>query len=140
MGGIFGAVSKEDITAALFFGTDYHTHLGARRGGMAVYAPETGFQRAIHNIENAPFRTKFGDDMDDIDGDEQSDHRAVEPIQDPYHALGPPVAVIGKHGHIVQIDAADGRVVVRLAGILIADLNRLFSIRSKISSAGMGLQ
>ena len=68
MGGIFGAVSKTDITADLFFGTDYHTHLGARRGGMAVYAPETGFQRAIHNIENAPFRTKFGDDMDAMHG------------------------------------------------------------------------
>ena len=68
MGGIFGAVSKSDITADLFFGIDYHTHLGARRGGMAVYAPETGFQRAIHNIENAPFRTKFGDDMDDMHG------------------------------------------------------------------------
>ena len=51
MGGIFGAVSRSDITADLFFGTDYHTHLGARRGGMAVYASETGFQRAIHNIE-----------------------------------------------------------------------------------------
>ena len=68
MGGIFGAVSKTDITADLFFGTDYHTHLGARRGGMAVYSPETGFQRAIHNIENAPFRTKFGDDMDAMHG------------------------------------------------------------------------
>ena len=68
MGGIFGAVSKSDITADLFFGTDYHTHLGARRGGMAVYAAETGFQRAIHNIENAPFRTKFGDDMETMHG------------------------------------------------------------------------
>ena len=68
MGGIFGAVSKSDITADLFFGTDYHTHLGARRGGMAVYASETGFQRAIHNIENAPFRTKFGADLDTMHG------------------------------------------------------------------------
>ena len=63
MGGIFGAVSRTDITADLFFGTDYHTHLGARRGGMTVYAPDKGFQRAIHNIENAPFRTKFGGDL-----------------------------------------------------------------------------
>ena len=68
MGGIFGAVSKEDITAALFFGTDYHTHLGARRGGMVVYDGKTGFQRAIHNIENAPFRTKFGDDLEAMQG------------------------------------------------------------------------
>ncbi|HAM69125.1 MAG TPA: amidophosphoribosyltransferase [Ruminococcus sp.] len=68
MGGIFGAVSRSDITADLFFGTDYHTHLGARRGGMVVYASETGFQRAIHNIENAPFRTKFGADLDTMHG------------------------------------------------------------------------
>ena len=68
MGGIFGAVSRTDITADLFFGTDYHTHLGARRGGMTVYAPDKGFQRAIHNIENAPFRTKFGGDLDDMHG------------------------------------------------------------------------
>jgi len=68
MGGLFGAVSKRDITADLFFGVDYHTHLGARRGGMVVYDREEGFQRAIHNIENAPFRTKFGDDMDAMHG------------------------------------------------------------------------
>ena len=68
MGGLFGAVSKKDITADLFFGIDYHTHLGARRGGMAVYDKEDGFQRAIHNIENAPFRTKFADDVEDMHG------------------------------------------------------------------------
>ena len=68
MGGIFGAVSKRDITADLFFGIDYHTHLGARRGGMAVYDLEDGFQRAIHNIESAPFRTKFADDVEDMHG------------------------------------------------------------------------
>ena len=68
MGGIFGAVSKTDITADLFFGTDYHTHLGARRGGMVVYDNDRGFQRAIHNIENAPFRTKFGNDLNDMEG------------------------------------------------------------------------
>lgn len=68
MGGLFGAVSKRDITADLFFGIDYHTHLGARRGGMVVYDEKDGFQRAIHNIENAPFRTKFGDDLDDMHG------------------------------------------------------------------------
>ncbi len=68
MGGLFGTVSKRDITADLFFGVDYHTHLGARRGGMVVYDREEGFQRAIHNIENAPFRTKFGDDMDAMHG------------------------------------------------------------------------
>ena len=59
MGGYFGAVSNRDIVQDVFFGTDYHSHLGTRRGGMAAYNPEDGFQREIHNIENSPFRTKF---------------------------------------------------------------------------------
>ena len=56
MGGLFGVASKGDCLFDLFFGTDYHSHLGTRRGGMAVYG-ENGFDRAIHNIENTPFRT-----------------------------------------------------------------------------------
>ena len=59
MGGFFGAVSKEDCVFDVFFGTDYHSHLGTRRAGMAFYGEETGFDKAIHNIENTPFRTKF---------------------------------------------------------------------------------
>ena len=59
MGGFFGAVSKDDCVFDLFFGVDYHSHLGTRRAGMAVYSEELGFDKAIHNIENAPFRTKF---------------------------------------------------------------------------------
>ncbi len=60
MGGYFGVVSKnEDCIFDLFFGTDYHSHLGTRRAGMVTYHPEHGFDKAIHNIENAPFRTKF---------------------------------------------------------------------------------
>ena len=58
MGGFFGVASKEDCIFDLFFGTDYHSHLGTRRAGMALYSKEQGFDRAIHNIENAPFRTK----------------------------------------------------------------------------------
>ena len=59
MGGFFGVVSKKkDAMLDVFLGTDYHSHLGTRRGGMAVYG-EDGFDRAIHNIENSPFRTKF---------------------------------------------------------------------------------
>ncbi|HZK71051.1 MAG TPA: amidophosphoribosyltransferase, partial [Clostridia bacterium] len=61
MGGIFGVVSKTDCVMDLFFGVDYHSHLGTRRGGMAVYNG-TGFDRSIHNIENSPFRTKFEHD------------------------------------------------------------------------------
>ena len=68
MGGFFGAVSKRDIALDLFFGVDYHSHLGTRRGGMAIYNPETGFHRQIHNIENSPFRTKFEGDLPDFKG------------------------------------------------------------------------
>ena len=59
MGGFCGAISSRDVVLDVFFGTDYHSHLGTRRGGMAAWDPELGFQREIHNIENAPFRTKF---------------------------------------------------------------------------------
>ena len=59
MGGFFGAVSKNDAVLDVFFGTDYHSHLGTRRGGMAAYDERIGLQRKIHKIENSPFRTKF---------------------------------------------------------------------------------
>lgn len=68
MGGYFGAVSRHDCTLDIFFGVDYHSHLGTRRAGMAVYDSEDGFQRQIHNIENTPFRTKFEKDMADFHG------------------------------------------------------------------------
>ncbi len=67
MGGFFGAVSSEDCVFDLFFGIDYHSHLGTKRGGMVVYG-EGGFDRAIHNIENAPFRTKFDKDIQKMSG------------------------------------------------------------------------
>ncbi len=59
MGGIFGATSRRNCILDVFFGTDYHSHLGTRRAGMAAYDPVLGLQREIHNIENSPFRTKF---------------------------------------------------------------------------------
>nr|WP_325298775.1 amidophosphoribosyltransferase [uncultured Dysosmobacter sp.] len=68
MGGFFGAISKRDCVLDVFFGVDYHSHLGTRRGGMAVYDPDAGFQRQIHNIENTPFRTKFEKDLADFHG------------------------------------------------------------------------
>lgn len=67
MGGIFGVASKQNCVFDLFFGIDYHSHLGTRRGGMAVYG-EKGFERSIHNIENSPFRTKFERDVDKLEG------------------------------------------------------------------------
>ena len=68
MSGYFGVASKNDCMFDLFFGTDYHSHLGTRRAGMAVYSREEGFNRAIHNIENAPFRTKFDKDFGEMHG------------------------------------------------------------------------
>ncbi len=68
MGGFFGVAAKEDCVFDLFFGTDYHSHLGTRRAGMAVYSEEKGYDRAIHNIENAPFRTKFDKDVNSMQG------------------------------------------------------------------------
>ena len=59
MGGFFGATSRQNCVIDVFFGTDYHSHLGTRRGGMAAWDPEKGMQREIHSIENSPFRTKF---------------------------------------------------------------------------------
>jgi len=67
MGGFFGVASKQDCVLELFYGVDYHSHLGTRRGGMAVYG-EDGFYRAIHNIENSPFRTKFDHDVSEMKG------------------------------------------------------------------------
>ncbi|MGN0333285.1 MAG: amidophosphoribosyltransferase [Lachnospiraceae bacterium] len=67
MGGFFGVASKEDCVLELFYGVDYHSHLGTRRGGMATYGEE-GFNRAIHNIENSPFRTKFDRDVSEMKG------------------------------------------------------------------------
>ena len=68
MGGFFGAISRRDCVLDLFFGTDYHSHLGTRRGGMTVYDARDGFQRQIHNIENTPFRTKFEGDLTSFHG------------------------------------------------------------------------
>ena len=68
MGGFFGVASKSDCVFDLFFGTDYHSHLGTRRAGMVTYNKEKGFDRAIHNIENAPFRTKFDKEANTMHG------------------------------------------------------------------------
>lgn len=68
MGGFFGIASKKDCITDVFFGTDYHSHLGTRRAGMAAYSEECGMQRNIHNIENTPFRTKFEHALDDMHG------------------------------------------------------------------------
>ena len=68
MGGFFGVSSRRNCILDVFFGTDYHSHLGTRRGGMAAYDPDAGMQREIHNIENSPFRTKFEHILDEMTG------------------------------------------------------------------------
>ena len=67
MGGLFGVASKTDCIMDLFYGVDYHSHLGTRRGGMATHGAD-GFCRSIHNIENSPFRTKFERDVEELTG------------------------------------------------------------------------
>ncbi len=68
MGGFFGAVSKRDCVLDVFFGTDYHSHLGTLSGGMAAFNEKDGFQRSIHNIQNTPFRTKFDSELSELRG------------------------------------------------------------------------
>ncbi len=68
MGGFFGAVCRQDAISDVFFGTDYHSHLGTSRGGMAAYDEKIGLQREIHNIQNSPFRTKFEHIFEDMKG------------------------------------------------------------------------
>ena len=68
MGGFFGAACKTDAITDVFFGTDYHSHLGTKRGGMAAFDDGVGLQREIHNIQNSPFRTKFEDVFDEMKG------------------------------------------------------------------------
>ena len=68
MSGFFGCVSRNECVNDVFYGTDYHSHLGTRRGGMAAYDAEKGIQREIHNIENSPFRTKFERIFEEMQG------------------------------------------------------------------------
>lgn len=68
MGGFFGVASKNDAVLDTFFGVDYHSHLGTRRAGMAAYDKEIGLQRKIHKIENSPFRTKFENILNQMEG------------------------------------------------------------------------
>ena len=68
MGGFFGAVKKTNAVFDVFIGTDYHSHLGTKRGGMAAFDKSIGLQREIHNIENTPFRTKFEKILESMKG------------------------------------------------------------------------
>jgi amidophosphoribosyltransferase len=106
MGGFFGVASKEDCVFDLFFGIDYHSHLGTRRAGMAVYSAESGFDKAIHNIENAPFRTKFTKESSSMHGEMGigciSDYEA-QPILMRSHHGSFAITTVGKINNADQI-------------------------------------
>lgn len=125
MGGFFGVTSKEDCVMDLFFGTDYHSHLGTRRGGMAVYGKK-GFQRSIHNIENSPFRTKFERDVEELSGNSGigsiSDNEP-QPLLIQSHLGSYAIVTVGKinnedelihnafeNGHIHFMEMSGGRI------------------------------
>lgn len=125
MGGFFGVTSKKDCVMDLFFGTDYHSHLGTRRGGMAVYG-KSGFQRSIHNIENSPFRTKFERDVEELSGNSGigsiSDNEP-QPLLIQSHLGSYAIATVGKinnedalihqafeNGHIHFMEMSGGRI------------------------------
>lgn len=106
MGGFFGVASKEDCIFDLFYGIDYHSHLGTRRAGMAVYDNERGFDKAIHNIENAPFRTKFFSDYSAMKGNLGigciSDFEA-QPIHIRSHHCSFAITTVGKINNVDYI-------------------------------------
>ncbi len=112
MGGIFGSASRGDAVPDVFYGTDYHSHLGTRRGGMVVHG-EAGFKRNIHDITNAPFRTKFEEDLPKHRG-----HLAMGVISD-YEDQ--PLMVRSHHGdyaiatvgRIENLDALAARILAR---------------------------
>jgi len=122
MSGYFAVASKEDCVFDLFFGTDYHSHLGTRRAGMAVYSEEHGFDKAIHNIENAPFRTKFANESNSMRG-----NLGIGCISD-YEAQ--PIFVRSRHGSFAI--ATTGRInnASEIVENIIADKAHFFEMRN----------
>ncbi len=104
MSGFFGSILKSDCVSDVFYGTDYHSHLGTKRAGMAFYSGEQGFQRAIHSLEDGYFRNKFDNDIKGFAGrcgiGVISDNEA-QPIQVTSHLGRFAVATVSK---IVNID------------------------------------
>ena len=106
MSGFFGVVSKEDCVLDVFFGTDYHSHLGTKRGGMATYG-ENRFFRSIHNIENSPFRTKFEKDIEEFKGNLGigciSDHEA-QPLLVKSHLGSFAISTVGRINNMDELE------------------------------------
>lgn len=105
MSGFFGVASKEDCVLDVFFGVDYHSHLGTRRGGMAIHGKE-GFHRSIHNIENSPFRTKFEKDIEEFEGNLGigciSDHEA-QPLLVRSHLGSFAITTVGRINNVDEL-------------------------------------
>lgn len=146
MGGFFGVVSKEDCVKDLFFGTDYHSHLGTRRGGMVVYG-EKGFDRAIHNISNSPFRTKFESDVSDMKGNMGigciSDYEP-QPLMIQSHLGSFAITTVGKINNIddlVQEVFANGRTqFLEMSGSNINPTELVASLITKCDSIKEGIE
>ena len=147
MSGVFGVASKSDCVFDLFFGTDYHSHLGTRRAGMAVYSQEDGFDRAIHNIENAPFRTKFDKDVNTMHGTlgigSISDYEPQPLIVRSHHGTYA-ITTVGKinnkdeivdellksrHGHFLEMSGGDINATELVAAIINQRDNLIDGIR-----------
>ena len=111
MSGFFGSISKGDCVTDVFYGTDYHSHLGTKRAGLAFFSPEKGFQRAIHSLENGYFRNKFEADIEAFEGTSGigviSDTEA-QPIIVTSHLGRFAVATVSK---IVNIDELEERFI-----------------------------
>lgn len=147
MGGFFGVASKDNCIFDLFFGTDYHSHLGTRRAGMAVYDSKDGFDRAIHNIENAPFRTKFDKDANTMHGNLGigciSDYEPQPLIIRSHHGTYA-ITTVGKinnkdelveelfqdgHGHFLEMSGGDINATELVAAVINRKENLIEGIR-----------
>ncbi len=122
MGGFFGVASKDDCVFDLFYGTDYHSHLGTRRAGMAVYGKEHGFDKAIHNIENTPFRTKF-----DSESVEMKGNLGIGCISD-YEAQ--PIFIRSHHGTYAITTVGKINNAEQIADEIIDDKTHFFEMRN----------
>ncbi|MCK4638757.1 MAG: amidophosphoribosyltransferase, partial [Bacteroidales bacterium] len=107
MSGFFGSISKEDCVSDVYYGTDYHSHLGTKRGGMAFFSEDIGFQRSIHSLENSYFRNKFEKEIADFSGNSGigviSDTEA-QPILVTSHMGRFAVATVSKIANIDELE------------------------------------
>ena len=122
MGGFFGVVSKEDCVFDLFYGVDYHSHLGTRRAGMAVYSKESGFDKAIHSIENTQFRTKFTGESNSMHG-----NYGIGCISD-YEAQ--PIHVRSRHGSFAITTVGRINNSAELAEKIVSDHAHFFEMQN----------